>query len=125
VEEGGMPRTLASGRIVMVVFMLTGTLLTLWGNATLFDAVAVSGTASMFLTPVLVVGLVMGRQIELWAYLAAFSSAMLGSFVYLARDWDAVAVWLMAGHKYEQLLLICICVLVTGFAAVLAGARAR
>jgi Na+/proline symporter len=125
VEEGGMPRTLASGRIVMVVFMLAGTLLTLWGNATLFDAVAVSGTASMFLTPVLVVGLVMGRQIELWAYLAAFSAAMLGSFVYLARDWDAVAVWLMAGHKYEQLLLICICVLVTGFAAVLAGARAR
>ena len=72
VEEGGLPRTLTAGRLVMVVFMLAGTLLTLWGNATLFDAVAVSGTASMFLTPVLIVGLVMGRKIALWAYLVAF-----------------------------------------------------
>ncbi len=125
VEEGGLPRTLASGRIVMVVFMLAGTLLTLLGNATLFDAVAVSGTASMFLTPVLVVGLVMGRQIAVWAYLVAFGAAMLGAFIYFARSWDIVTPWLMEGHKYEQLLLICVCVLVTGFAAVLAGARQR
>jgi len=27
------------------------------------------------------------------------------------------------GHKYEQLLVICVVVLVAGFAAVLAGAR--
>jgi Na+/proline symporter len=125
VEEGGLPRTLASGRIVMVVFMLAGTLLTLWGNATLFDAVAVSGTASMFLTPVLIVGLVMGRQIALWAYLVAFGAAMIGSVVYLARGSDLVTPWLIGGHKYEQLLLICVCVLVTGFVAVLAGARRR
>lgn len=125
VEEGGLPRTLTAGRLVMVVFMLAGTLLTLWGNATLFDAVAVSGTASMFLTPVLVVGLVMGRQIALWAYLVAYGAAMLGAFVYFARGWDTVTPWLMEGHKYEQLLLICICVLVTGFAAVLAGAQRR
>ena len=125
VEEGGLPRTLAAGRLVMVAFMGGGTLLTLWGNATLFDAVAVSGTASMFLTPVLVVGLVMGRQIALWAYLVAFGAAMAGSVIYLARGSEWVTPWLMAGHKYEQLLLICVFVLVTGFAAVLAGARGR
>lgn len=125
VEEGGLPRTLLAGRLVMVVFMLAGTLLTLWGNATLFDAVAVSGTASMFLTPVLVVGLVMGRPIALWAYLVAFGAAMVGAFIYFARSWDAVTPWLFEGHKYEQLLLICVVVLVTGFAAVLAGARRR
>jgi len=125
VEEGGLPRTLTAGRIVMVVFMGAGTLLTLWGNATLFDAVAVSGTASMFLTPVLVVGLVMGRTIALWSYLVAFGAAVLGAFIYFARGWDIVTPWLMAGHKYEQLLLICTVVLVTGFAAVLAGAQRR
>ena len=125
IEEDGLPRTLTAGRLVMVVFMLAGTLLTLWGNATLFDAVAVSGTASMFLTPVLIVGLVMGQQIALWAYLVAFGAAMLGAFVYFARSWDMIAPWLIDGHKYEQLLVICICVLVTGFAAVLAGARSR
>lgn len=125
VEEGGLPRSLTVGRLVMVVFMLAGTLLTLWGNETLFDAVAVSGTASMFLTPVLIVGLVMGRQIAVWAYLVAFGAAIFGAFVYFARGWEMVAPWLMEGHKYEQLLAICICVLVAGFAAVLAGARSR
>ncbi len=123
VVEGGLPRSLMAGRLVMVAFMAAGTVLTLWGNATLFDAVAVSGTASMFLTPVLLVGLVMGRTIAPWAYLVAFGAALLGAFAYFARGWDAVAAMLIEGHKYEQLLVICICVLVVGFAAVLAGAR--
>jgi Na+/proline symporter len=119
------PRTLNGGRIVMVLFMGAGAALTLWGNATLFDAVAVSGTASMFLSPVLLVGLVMGRDVALWSYAVAFGAAMLGAFAYFARGWDSVAWILPEGHKYEQLLVICVVVLVTGFAAVLAGARAR
>lgn len=123
VEEGGLPRTLIAGRSVMVGFTVAGTLLTLWGNATLFDAVAVSGTASMFLAPVLIVGLVMGRQIALWSYLIAFAAAIAGAFIYFARGWDSVSVWLLEAHKYEQLLLICVVVLLIGFGAVLAGAR--
>ena len=107
----------------MVVFMLAGCALTLWGNKTLFDAVAVSGTASMFLSPVLIVGLVMGRQIALWSYLVAFTSAILGAFAYFGRAWPSIASILPEGHKYEQLLVICIVVLVVGFTAVLAGAR--
>jgi Na+/proline symporter len=90
VVEAGLPRTLASGRLVMVVFAFAGTSLTLWGNATLFDAVAVSGTASMFLTPVLVVGLVMKRQIAVWAYVIAFAAALLGALIYFARSWVIV-----------------------------------
>ncbi len=117
------PRTLAGGRVVMVVFMVAGTALTLWGNATLFDAVAVSGTASMFLTPVLIVGLVARRDVALWAYMVAFGAAMLGAFAYFARSWPMVAAALPEGHKYEQLLVICIVVLAVGFAAVLAGLR--
>ena len=107
----------------MVAFMVLGTVLTLWGNATLFDAVAVSGTASMFLTPVLIVGLVMGRSIALWSYLVAFGAAALGAFAYFARGWTFFAALLPEGHKYEQLLVICILVLAAGFAAVLAGMR--
>ncbi len=119
------PRTLAGGRIVMVVFMAAGAALTLWGNASLFDAVAVSGTASMFLTPVLVVGLILGRPVALWSYLVAFGAAMLGAAAYFARATDWVARVLPAGHKYEQLLAICIVVLVVGFVAVALGSRAR
>jgi Na+/proline symporter len=117
------PRSLRGGRLVMAGFMALGALLTLWGNATLFDAVAVSGTASMFLTPVLLVGLVAGRRIAVWSYLAAFAAAMLGAAAYFARGWAPVASILPEGHKYEQLLVICVIVLLAGFAAVLAGAR--
>ena len=124
VEELRMaPRTLQGGRLVMVAFMVMGAALTLWGNATLFDAVAVSGTASMFLTPVLLVGLVMGRRVALWSYMVAFGAAIIGAFAYFARSWPSVAAVLPEGHKYEQLLVICVVVLAVGFAAVLAGAR--
>ncbi len=124
VEELALaPRTLLGGRTVMLVFMVLGVALTLWGNATLFDAVAVSGTASMFLTPVLIVGLVMGRRVPVWSYLAAFAAAMLGALAYFGRAWPSVAAVLPEGHKYEQLLVICVLVLGVGFAAVLAGAR--
>ena len=40
-----LPRTLAGGRVAMITFLTLGSALTLWGNATLFDAVAVSGAA--------------------------------------------------------------------------------
>ncbi|MEL7026212.1 MAG: sodium:proline symporter [Pseudomonadota bacterium] len=119
------PRSLAGGRAAMVAFMVAGTALTLWGNATLFDAVAVSGTASMFLTPVLVAGLILKRDIALWSYLVSFGAAMLGAFAYFARSWPSVAWALPEGHKYEQLLAICVVVLVVGFAAVVAGLRPR
>jgi Na+/proline symporter len=117
------PRTLASGRVAMVVFMAAGTGLTLWGNQTLFDAVAVSGTASMFLTPVLVAGLFMKRRVSVWSYLIAFGAAMIGAWGYFAREgviWSAI---LPDGHKYEQLLVVCIGVLIVGFAGVIAGSR--
>jgi Na+/proline symporter len=118
------PRTLTGGRVVMALFMAGGAGLTLWGNSSLFDAVAVSGTASMFLTPVLVVGLVMNRSVALWSYLVSFAAAMVGAALYFARASAWAAAVLPEGHKYEQLLAICIAVLVVGFAATFAGARA-
>ena len=117
------PRTLNGGRLAMVVFMVAGVGLTLWGNQTLFDAVAVSGTASMFLTPVLVAGLVMGRQVSLWAYGVSFAAAMLGAAAYFARETALFAAILPEGHKYEQLLAICIAVLITGTLAVALGSK--
>ncbi len=117
------PRSLTGGRIAMGLFALAGGALTFWGNKTLFDAVAVSGTASMFLTPVLVAGLIGGRQIALWSYLVSFGAALLGAVAYMLRDSAAFASVLYDGHKYEQLLQICLAVLVVGFVAVWAGAR--
>ncbi|MFK7938986.1 MAG: sodium:proline symporter [Roseovarius sp.] len=116
------PRSLTSGRMSMAVFTGLGAGLTLWGNQSLFDAVAVSGTASMFLTPVLICGLVLGREVAVWSYMVAFGAAMLGALAYFSRD-SLFAPLLPEGHKYEQLLVICVLVLITGFVAVLLGAR--
>lgn len=117
------PRSLSGGRLAMAAFMALGTVLTLWGNQSLFDAVAVSGTASMFLTPVLIAGLVMGRTVPLWSYMTAFAAAMAGAVLYFARDAGWAQAILPEGHKYEQLLVICAVVLAVGFVAVLAGSR--
>ena len=117
------PKTLLGGRLAMAGFMAAGTVLTLWGNQTLFDAVAVSGTASMFLTPVLVFGLIGGRRMAPWAYLVAFAAAMIGAMAYLFRGVTWVAMILPQGHKYVQLLIICIVVLAIGFIAGLIGSR--
>ena len=123
VEMGLARRSLVGGRMVMCAFMVLGVALILWGNATLFDAVAVSGTASMFLTPILVVGLVWRRAVASWAYLVAFAAAMSGALVYFGRAWGLFAAILPDAHKYMQLLVICAVVLGVGFAAVLAGSR--
>lgn len=117
------PRTLNGGRGAMLVFAVLGTALTLAETQSLFDAVAVSGTASMFLTPVIVVTLLMGRQVALWAYLVSFVTAILGAAAYFARGSEFMAQLLVEGHKYEQLLQICIVVLVIGFVAVFAGSK--
>ncbi len=115
------PRTVSNGRIAMFGFMAAGALLTLWGNKTLFDAVAVSGTASMFLTPVLILAFVFNRIIPLWSFLVAYIAAILGAAAYMYRSTELVMVLFPGTHKYEQLLYICIAVLIVGFAAGLIG----
>ncbi len=119
------PRSLMGGRAAMVVFAVLGAALTLWGNQSLFDAVAVSGTASMFLTPVLVVGLLLRREIALWAYGVSFAAAILGAAGYFLRANAQVAAVLYEGHKYEQLLQICSVVLIVGFVATWVGSSQR
>lgn len=118
-------RSLLGGRLAMVAIAVLGALLALWGNQTLFDAVAVSGTASMFLTPILLAGLFLDRRVSLWAFLVSFSAAMVGAMLYFARE----AAWaknvLYEGHKYEQLLQICIVVLAIGFVATVIGSNRR
>ena len=120
-EFKAAPRTVMCGRIAMFGFMAAGALLTLWGNKTLFDAVAVSGTASMFLTPVLVLAFVFNRIIPLWSFLVSYVAAILGAAAYMYRGTDLVKMFFDGPHKYDQLLYICITVLMIGFAASLIG----
>ncbi len=78
--------TVANGRIAMAVFLLGGLLMVFFGSKDLFSAVAVSGTASMFLTPVVIFSLWMGRRdIPIWSYLTAFFTAMAAAILYFTE----------------------------------------
>ena len=120
-----VPRTMNGGRLAMTAFALGGAALTLVESKTLFDAVAVSGTASMFLTPVVVGALVLRRRVQLWAYLASFAAAVAGAAAYFFQSSDFVQTIAPGAHKYDQLLLISIAVLTIGFAAVAVGSEKR
>lgn len=103
-----------SGRIVMAAFMLMGVLLVFVGNKDLFSAVAVSGTASMYLIPVIFFSLWGNRtDIPVWSYVSSFAIAIAGAVLYFTES-SAHTALLGDVHKYTKLLWICLVVMVSG-----------
>lgn len=116
----------ASGRIAMAAFLAGGLLMVLIGSKDLYAAVAISGTASMYLAPVVFISLWLGRDdVPVWSYLASFVAAIAASIAYFFYDNAAYAKLLgpLFGfeHKYEKLLILCIGVLVAGTGAFVTG----
>lgn len=106
--------SLRNGRITMSLFMLLGLLLVFVGNEDLFSAVAVSGTASLYLAPVVFFSLWGGReQIPLWSYVATFVLAVGGAALYFTESANHTQ-WLGEMHKYTKLLYISLSVLGVG-----------
>lgn len=116
-----LPLSLKNGRVVMSLFMLAGLVLVFVGNKDLFSAVAVSGTASMYLVPVIIFSLWGNqKQIPLWSYIGSFTLAMTGAVLYFTES-SAHSVLLGESHKYTKLLWICITVLLGGCLMFLLG----
>ena len=113
-DMGVLRMSLRNGRIVMAVFMLLGLVLVFTGNKDLFSAVAVSGTASMYLAPVVFFSLWgKRRDIPVWSYLFTFVLALSGAALYFTESSGHSAL-LGDLHKYTKLLYICISILVLG-----------
>ncbi len=109
-----IPPSLRNGRIAMALFMLLGLLLVFAGNKDLFSAVAVSGTASLYLAPVVFFSLWGGReQIPRWSYLSTFLLAVGGAALYFTESAGHTR-WLGEIHKYTKLLYISLSVLGIG-----------
>ncbi len=126
--------TVANGRFAMVFFLLGGLLMVFFGSKDLFSAVAVSGTASMFLAPVVIFSLWMGRNdIPVWSYLTAFFTAMAAAILYFTESSghsNLIAPLTGLEHKYAKLLLLSASTLAIGLAAfalgmITGGARPR
>ncbi|WP_036228658.1 sodium:solute symporter family transporter [Marinobacterium jannaschii] len=116
-----LPASLRNGRMVMALFMLAGVLLVFVGSKDLFSAVAVSGTASMYLAPVIFFSLWGGkREIPLWSYLGSFVLALGGAALYFTESSGHSAL-LGEAHKYTKLLWICITVMAGGCLLFMAG----
>lgn len=109
-----MKMSLRNGRAVMAVFMLIGLMLVFWGNKDLFSAVAVSGTASLYLAPVIFFSL-WGKQknIPVWSYLLSFILAIAAAALYFTES-SGYSHLLGDAHKYTKLLYLTISVLGIG-----------
>ncbi len=113
--------SIQNGRIVMVGFMLMGLAMVFFGNKDLFSAVAVSGTASMYLAPVIFFSLWAGREeIPVWCYAGSFLLAVGGAILYFLES-SGHSQWLGDAHKYTKLLWISATVLIGGVLLFLLG----
>ena len=116
-----IPASIRNGRAVMAIFMLLGLAMVFFGNKDLFSAVAVSGTASMYLAPVIFFSLWGGRRdIPVWSYAASFVFAVGGAMLYFFES-SGHTQYLGEAHKYTKLLWICLAVLVGGIASFVMG----
>ena len=109
--------TLTNGRWVMFAFLIGGGLFLWKGNKDLFDAVAISGTVSMFLAPVIFFNIWGNQQTHLWALLVSFFSATIGGILYFLESSGHAHLsflWFGYEHKYSKLLIICISILIIG-----------
>ncbi len=122
------PATVRNGRISMVLFLLGGLVFLFLGSKDLFSAVAVSGTASMFLAPVVFFTIWLDRDVAPWAFKVAFCTAMTGAVFYFLEAggyMNLIEPAFGIAHKYAKLLLISASVMGIGCAAFMAGLKPR
>jgi hypothetical protein len=119
--------TLANGRLAMLVFMVGGLAFLFLDTKELYAAVAISGTASMFLAPVVLFCIVGGRGVSLWAFHVAFVTAISGAVLYYLEtsNFGIMTPLLGIEHKYTKLLVICVVVLAVGLGAFAAALKPK
>jgi Na+/proline symporter len=120
-----MAPSVRNGRLAMAGFLLGGLAFLFLGNKDLFAAVAVSGTASMFLAPVVFFNILGGLRVRPWAFAFAFAMAIAGGTLYMLEAGGHVSLiepLAGVGHKYAKLLVICIAVLTASCGAFALGA---
>ncbi|TVR84240.1 MAG: sodium:proline symporter [Rhodospirillales bacterium] len=116
--------TVRNGRLAMAGFLVAGLLMVFIGSQDLFSAVAISGTASMYLAPVIFFSLWLRWSVPVWAYAASFVAAMVGAGVYFGEEAGYLQLMtplLGLEHKYSKLLAISGTVLAVGCGAFLAA----
>jgi Na+/proline symporter len=121
-----IPPTVANGRWVMLAFLIGGGLFLFVGGEDLFAAVAVSGTLSMFLAPVIFFNIWGNQETSVWSLIIAFITALSGGILYMLESAGYTNILFPIfgyDHKYSKLLIICIAILIIGCASFLLGRK--
>ena len=116
--------TAANGRIVMAAFLIGGALFLFLGTDDLYAAVAVSGTVSMFLAPIIFFNIWGKQRTALWPMLLTFITALAGGVLYMLESSGYINLLQPLfgyAHKYSKLLIICMIILVVGFVSFSVG----
>jgi len=103
--------TVRNGRLIMLGFLLAGLAFIATGSKDLFDAVAISGTASLFLAPVVFFSIWSSWEVKPWAIIVSFVSALMAGIIYMLENGGYITVMASvfgAEHKYVQLLILCV-----------------
>lgn len=116
--------TVTNGRLVMLAFLLGGGSFLLLDSKDLYAAVAVSGTVSMFLAPVIFFTIWGNRSVATWALMVSFIAAITGGALYMLES-SGYTTLMGDMHKYTKLLFICIGILVIGCGAFFLGQKPK
>ncbi len=114
--------TVRNGRLIMLGFLLAGLGFIATGSKDLFDAVAISGTASLFLAPVVFFSIWSNWEVKPWALVVSFIAALLAGIIYMLENGGYISVMTIVfgfEHKYTKLLLLCIIASTIGWIAFL------
>ena len=126
VDMGLAKPTVSNGRWAMLAFLIGGLAFLFLGSKDLFAAVAVSGTASMFLAPVFFFCILGRKSVSSVSYIFAFALALSGGVTYMLEAGGYMTVMeplFGVGHKYAKLLIICGIVMVGGCGAFALGIK--
>jgi Na+/proline symporter len=123
-EVPGVPATRTVGRVIMVIATILGLGLVFVGSKDLFDAVAASGTAAMYLLPIVLFSVLLNWRVPAWSAMVALVAAVAGAALYVFEA-NGTSSWLKdltgLGHKYSLLLVISLAVAAIGCAAFVIG----
>lgn len=120
--------SISKGRLAMLFFAISGLILVLFGNNDLYDAVAISGTISLTLTPVIIFNLLGQRRVASWSFIANFIVSVAGAILYfLEKSGHVKIIGMIFGevHNYNKLLIITLFIIISGLVFFILGLKRK
>ena len=117
-DLGLVKKSILNGRLVMLIFCFLGLIFILFNTKDIFTAVAVSGTAATFITPIFILGVIFGLNLSNQSLVLSFIVSVSGAILYYLESqniYNIFSLYFGLDHKYKTLLLINIIIILFSF----------